>query len=418
MEPRGKLRFEIWIAVGAVFAGLLLASAPLVLFGAFLFTRLLLGLMEAARLRDAYVEGRASFERHIVEEGDTAHGRVEIRLRKGRYGVVFLSEDERIRQNMVDGEPGLCVAPGKEGASWEYAVIPPRGVYREGLVVELRDPGLYISRWMKLPRVAELWVLPRVEKLGRVRLSPRRTLVTPGLIPSRRGGTGILFFGTRPHFPGEGGVKLNWRALARYGVPVVNVYEEERATAVALVVDCRARVYRELGCPEAFDHAVRAAASLARALLDAGHRVGLLLYGKWPRWLPPGSGRVHRYRILCSLAGAEPGESFAFAELRALPLRFFPGGSSVIVVSSLAADDEGYLRLLALKGYDVGLVIPDPLSLLREKARRRPERLALELMSLERELMYARLAAAGVRLAIWDPEVPLAAALEVHWGQG
>lgn len=163
-------------------------------------------------------------------------------------------------------------------------------------------------------------VLPSATRLGHVPV-PRRLRGLTGLRPSRRFGEGSEFRDVHPFAPGDRLKRIDWRTTARRSPNLDTLYVRRSfadAEAVAmLVVDSRDDVGPDLRTWRGFserrvdeatslDLARHAAASVARALVEAGDRVGLVDLGLEARPLPPASGRRHLRRVMHGLALARP----------------------------------------------------------------------------------------------------------------
>lgn len=163
-------------------------------------------------------------------------------------------------------------------------------------------------------------VLPSSMRLGHVPV-PRRLRGLTGLRPSRRFGDGSEFRDVHPFAPGDRLKRIDWRTTARRSPNLDTLYVRrafaDAEAVVMLVVDSRDDVgpdvrtwrgFSEQRVDEAtsLDLARHAAASVARALIEAGDRVGLVDLGLAARPLPPAAGRRHLRRVMHGLALARP----------------------------------------------------------------------------------------------------------------
>ncbi|MBI1945444.1 MAG: DUF58 domain-containing protein [Deltaproteobacteria bacterium] len=137
----------------------------------------------------------------------------------------------------------------------------------------------------------ELVVLP-----GRVDVgdAAHELLARLGDAPARRAGPGDELFGLRPFRAGDDPRRLAWRRSAKTGRLVVRETEAQRSRDLILDV-----VLASDGDPDATDHALDVAASLAEDLLAAGHAVGLRAPGCA---LAPSGGPRQRGALLHALA--------------------------------------------------------------------------------------------------------------------
>jgi len=257
-------------------------------------------------------------------------------------------------------------------------------------------------------------VLPNISRIRQVPIRPRRTRVYAGVIPARVGGAGVEFFGVRNYEPGDSSRRINWRVSARHIEDLYsNEFQQERVADVGIVLDGRERSNLFAGSRSLFEHSVLAAGSIADAFLTQGNRVGLLIYSRYLQWTLPGYGKLQRERILQALSSAAPGASQIFDGLQYLPTRVFPGESQIVLVSPLVEDDYSTLISLRARGYQVLLVVPDPVSfeqayLTDGKAKYLPTdvTLAARVVRMERQLMLARLQRAGLQVVEWNVAQP------------
>ena len=202
-------------------------------------------------------------------------------------------------------------------------------------------------------------------------------------------------------------------------------------TFAACVLDGRERSNLFAGGRTLFEHSVLAAGALADAFLTQGNRVGLLIYSQYLHWTWPGYGKLQKERILHALSGAAPGASQIFDGLQYLPARVFPPESQIVLVSPLVEDDYTTLIQLRARGYQVMVVVPDPVSfeqsyLLEQRSRyaRADVELATRLVRMERDLLMRRMQRAGLHIVEWNVAQPFdqamrrAAAFQRQLGKG
>ncbi|HEX8992633.1 MAG TPA: DUF58 domain-containing protein [Anaerolineales bacterium] len=299
--------------------------------------------------------------------------------------------------------------------SFEYTVRGPRGGFPfENVRVQGGDAlGLLVqSRAIRLP--GQFFVLPNLRRIRQVPIHPRRTRVYAGAIPARVGGAGVEFFGVRNYEPGDPPRRINWHASARHMDELYsNEFQQERVADVGIVLDGRERSNLFRGGSSLFEYSVSAAGALADAFLAQGNRVGLLIYSHYLQWTLPGYGKLQRERILHALSGAAPGASQIFDGLQYLPTRVFPTQSQIILVSPLLEDDYSTLIQLRARGYQVLVVVPDPVSFeqaaLAVRGPTYPQadvELAVRIIRLERDLLLSRLQRAGLQVVQWNVAQP------------
>jgi uncharacterized protein (DUF58 family) len=285
-----------------------------------------------------------------------------------------------------------------------------------------------------------LTVLPEVSKPRRVPIRPPRTRAYAGPIPARQGGSGVEFFGVREYQMGDPLRWINWRVSARHPRSLfTNEFEQERVADVGLILDARQQTEVQSGGGRStlhslLEHSVRATASLADTFLGEGNHVGLLVYGLWLDWTAPGYGKVQRERILNALARAVIGESTVFDSLDYIPTRFFPSGSQLVLISPLCADDLRMLVRLRMRGYELLVISPDPVTFEmqaalgttalgttalapKEGSAAREVALAARIASVERGLLLRQIKQAGIRVVDWDVTSPIDQAIHSSLGR-
>jgi uncharacterized protein (DUF58 family) len=260
----------------------------------------------------------------------------------------------------------------------------------------------YTGRFRSLTAVK---VFPRQEAL-RALLRPAETQLYAGDELSRRKGEGIEFADLRPFAFGDRVRRINWRASARRGELWVNEQHPERNMDVVLFLDSFAEARR--GASGTLDLAVRAAATLASRYTRRRDRVGLIAFGGMLRWLEPGTGLAQLYRIVDALLDTEITLSYAWKAIDIVPARTLPPQSLVIALTPLL-DERSVHALLHLRarGFDVAVVELSPLSFV-EPGHAEHERVAFRLWKLQREALRSQFLAAGVAVAEWQDDVPLA----------
>jgi len=325
--------------------------------------------------------------------------------------VVRIADPVAPALEVLGGETGLLTAlPLGRKVELNYTVSARRGAYHLPPVhVTVSDPlGLFC--WEKRIAVpSRLVVYPEVPRVRRVDIRPQGTLAYAGPVPARRGGPGIEFYGVRDYNPGDPLRWVNWRASARHDQALfTNEFEQERVADVGLILDTRVRSDIQVDGDSLFEHAVQATAGLAQSFLNAGNRVGLLLYGRVLDWTFPAYGKVQQERILQALARAAPGESMVFERLDNIPVRFFPPRSQLILISPLFPDDMATLVRLRARGYAVLAISPDPISF-EGRALPAGEAAALgqRLAHLERGVLLRRLQQSGIQVLDWPVGRPL-----------
>jgi uncharacterized protein (DUF58 family) len=302
-----------------------------------------------------------------------------------------------------------------------YAVVPetpepsessslPFHVSRSGrrslgvLEITLRD------RWrlaegratVELP-VVDCYPLPAAQQT-RVVLSrlPSRL----GEHPSRSPGEGMEFTGVREFVPGDRQRRINWPATTRRGSLQLNTFAAERTQNVVIIADASSDVGEPGSTP--VDLAFRGSAAAARAYLAVRDRVGLVVYQRSVRWVAPGFGARHYYRLMnLMLADTRlAGPLSRGAGIARLPRAALPPGSLILVFSPLL-DRRLVETLRDLRERGFSILIIDVLNAEPSGRTDSLSGLARRIWRMDQEAIRFSLRELGIPLVRWDGEQSL-----------
>lgn len=248
------------------------------------------------------------------------------------------------------------------------------------------------------------------------KVAPRTLPLRTGDHPSREASVGIEFAGIRRYVPGDPARRINWPVSTRRGDLYVTTYAPERPVDVIVVVDA----LTDVGPPgrSSLDLAVRGATGTAQAYLGQRDRVGVVVIGGRLRWLRPGAGDRHYYRIVEEVLRVRRDHSFVDPDVSRVPRVALPAAALVVVFSPLLDDRSlEVVRDLRERGFSllvVDVLCADP----PDEGGGRMTALALRVWRLEREALRITLGGLGVPVRQWhgeDPlELPFAGGLSTH----
>ncbi len=403
----GLILLLVLAGLAGLHGALLALSLPLLVY-------LLYGLWRAPEKLELDVHRTLGAER--VNPGTPV--KVSVKVVNRGSGLDELRIEDAISRDLevTDGSNRHFISLGRgDSFSFEYTVRGPRGGFPFDVVRAEGGDALGLLTLRRDARLfGQLFVLPTLSRIRQVPILPRRTRVYAGAIPARVGGAGVEFFGVRNYEPGDPPRRINWRASARHAEELYsNEFQQERVADVGIVLDGRERSNLFRGGNSLFEYSVSAAGALADAFLGQGNRVGLLIYSNYLQWTLPGYGKLQRERILQALSGAAPGSSQIFDGLQYLPTRIFPSESQIVLVSPLVEDDYSMLIQLRARGYQILVVVPDPVSFertfLMTGGKTYPKSdidLAARIVRMERDLLLNRIQRAGLQAVEWDVSQP------------
>lgn len=177
-------------------------------------------------------------------------------------------------------------------------------------------------------------------------LAERRVRAPGARVVKRRPGVGMQHLDHRDYVAGDEVRHIDWRQTARRGRPIVRQFESETASDWTVLLDLSSSMATQRGTK--WRAAVAGAAAMSYALLELGHRVGLLAFGRGVRAeCPRGRGRAHYASVVRTLGALRPATTGEPSELGACGRRLH-GDSAVVVFSDFLADDAMRRDLMAL----------------------------------------------------------------------
>lgn len=275
---------------------------------------------------------------------------------------------------------GMCPA----GGAWElrYRVFPlHRGDYVLGPVAArcLGPLGL-ASRQRTVRLEDEVKVYPNLLALRSYEALVRRDrLQAIGLRNSRRWGDGTEFERLRDYTPDDEYRRVNWKATAKRGAPIVVDYQVERSQNVILALDTGRLMSTRLpltlrhDAPEGvpaltrLDHAVNTSLLLAYVTQEYGDRTGLLAFSdSVSRYLHPRAGRQQflavteaLYNLESSVTETDYGDTLDYLAFRN------PRRSLIVIFTDIADRDSAavlvqHVTHLARRHLPLVVTLQDP----------------------------------------------------------
>ncbi|MEE3037724.1 MAG: DUF58 domain-containing protein [Bacteroidota bacterium] len=176
-------------------------------------------------------------------------------------------------------------------------------------------------------------------------------------------GRGMAFSEVREYQPGDDVRTIDWNVTARFNLPFVKVFEEERELTVMLIIDVSGS--KDFGTQNQFKQELvtELAAVLAFSAIQNNDKIGVIFFSdKVEKFIPPKKGKSHILRIIRELIAFEPENTTTkIAE----GLRFFNNVIKKRSVCFVISDfmDSGYdapLKIANKKHDVIAVKINDP----------------------------------------------------------
>ena len=204
--------------------------------------------------------------------------------------------------------PALSMEHGE--VHFQYTLRPTsRGVYSFGkCYAELPGRWGLALRRFALDCPGSAVVHPNLGPMRHYRmLAERKQLHREDSSIHRIRGIGTEFVGLKEYAAGDDWRKVNWKATARAGKLMTNIYDVEKNRDVIVAVDMGRWMQASTRGITRLDRALELAAAILQVAISNGDQAGLVLFdAETSCYLAPGKGIVHMRRLLSALYGARP----------------------------------------------------------------------------------------------------------------
>ncbi|MDO6526615.1 DUF58 domain-containing protein [Motilimonas sp. 1_MG-2023] len=210
---------------------------------------------------------------------------------------------------------------------------------------------------------------PVAKHMGSIPLKSNKTFGFNGVVAAGKAGTGEAFFGLTQYQDQMSSRGINWRASAKHEeLLLANEFEQDSNMNVGLIVDGRQHGHlhgsSELAKALAtcLDNTLSLGLTMAKSLLNSGHRLGLLTLGQKMDYVYPNFGRRQLLKIEQALTKVEPstGSEINLWALEHKPTMYFPNKANIVFISQLQPSDLPLLKGLKRAGYCITVIVPDP----------------------------------------------------------
>lgn len=379
--------------VAAAAAGLALLTGQAWLLALAAGPAVLLAFGAAAGTRPTRLSARAEAQPQRCFEGETVTARIDLAF-DGLAGWIdpALTPGPGVELTgvQVQGAVATLQFTARRWGRWtlgtaDVDVHDAGGLNRRTVRVELGEVDIY-----PLPADASLTPIPEV--------LPDRI----GEHSARQNGEGFEFTGVRPYTWGDRQRRIHWPSTTRRGAIQINQYAAQRTADSVILLDALGDVRDPATGRSTLDDAVRAAAGITRAYLRSHDRVGMVSIGGKLRWLQPGTGAGHLYRVVETVLEVRRDLGYAAPDIGRVPPPALPRGALVYAITPLADDRFlDALRDLAERGNPV-VVIEVPTGDPWIDAQDESSVLALRLWRLDRAALRFSLTERGIPVVAWD----------------
>lgn len=313
--------------------------------------------------------------------------------------------------------PGIHISSGKTS---HYALLDSYGNYTvnyhfyanrgkyfwKNIVVRCSDPFRLFCDSKIFAAEGKIISYSKPYLLPKLTLRPNLTLHTPGQNLSRKGGTGLNFWGVREYHYGDSLSKIHWKLSGKYpGKYFVKEFEMEKMAEIGILIDTREIQPLFFDNKPIAEYSINAGISLCTSLISDFNRVSVFLLGNNRQRIFPGVGKYQLKKIQNYLASYNIDGNSSYKTINHIPLKFFTNQSIVFVISPLQENDHSIINRLISEGHQITLICPDPFKELILKKHPNPEEsLGIRITKIERALMLQKIREMGVQVWEWDLE--------------
>ncbi|MDH6136720.1 uncharacterized protein (DUF58 family) [Kitasatospora sp. MAA4] len=358
----------------------------------------LLALAAPTRHRPTRLDTTVTADPRRCFEGDTITVRIELH-HDGEAGLI---------------DPAITLGPGVgltelriTGSTVNLRLAATRwGRWSLGTVdLDLYDTGGLARRTVRADLgEADIYPIPSQARLTPI---PVRLPERLGEHTTRQSGEGVEVVGVRPHIWGERQRRIHWPSTTRRGSIQINQFAAERTADAVVLLDALSDLRDPVTGRSTLDETLRAASGLTRAYLRKHDRVGVVSIGGAIRWLRPGTGDRHFYRIVESVLEVRKDLGYRNPDLHRLPPPALPAGALVYAFTPLADQRIlDVLRDLSDRGNPL-VVVEIPAGDPHVEADDRIGQHALRLWRADRRAMHFALQNRGIPVVTHVPDESL-----------
>ena len=360
---RGKAVSLSLLILGDLLVALALQNSDLLWATIPLFSYLLFGLALTPEARP-----RLAVERRPALVSADNKSVIEMALivrNEGRQRLYFLLEEIQPHGTVLESgslTQALSLGAGEEMTA-TYSLSATRGYFSwQTASITASDLfGVVALQWAWEAK-GEIRIEPQVGRYRPLPLHPHQTLASPGAVPTRSGGSGVDYWGTRDYQSGDPLKRLDWRHSNRRPHQFFTKdFVLEKTACLALVLDARESSEVKRDQVGLFDHCTKAVGSLAEVFLKQGHRVSLFVHGGQSDPVFPDFGKKQLRRILGRLSELRPESNTRESNLVHLALPTLSRKTFLVVVSPLQPEDHQFFVRMRALGYQMLLICPDSL---------------------------------------------------------
>lgn len=253
----------------------------------------------------------------------------------------------------------------------------------------------------------DLFVYPETLDINRMEISSGSLRHYSGPYLSNQPGTSNEFFAIREYTRHDPYNRINWKAYAKTKKLMVNEFEKENICDALILVDSRLQTGIGSMTNNPLKYEIKAAMSVASALLKSGNRVSMVTFGEGCELLPPAYGHTQLDLFRAVLTRTQPKGNTTLwqAVYQATPYLYKRTTIVIITTQDLDHTSINTIKILFEREFDVRL-ITIPSAVFENKALGfKTARNWLADIELQNNLFYLK--ESGAKVYDWDLYEPI-----------
>ncbi|MHA1380557.1 MAG: DUF58 domain-containing protein [Candidatus Helarchaeota archaeon] len=314
------------------------------------------------------IEFWRELDKEKVFSGDYIH--VTLKLRNiGKKNYEFIEVHDIFPENflLVLGENWIGTRLDK-GQEVEYSYVlmaKNRGAYNLGPTqVIIRDRLGFHFESSKVKNITEMIVYPSYKDVRRMKAfaSRRRQGLMFGVHTTRQKGLGSEFYGIRPYMTSDEYKRIDWKATAKTGKPMVREFESEKNIRFMILLDASSTMSRGKIEEDKLEYSIRASVLLANLAQERRDSIGLMIFSdKLHYFLTPKPGKDYFFKMLDNLSQVQASGKKVLYQAMEYAVHRLPKASFFFILTDMEDIRDEFIEAIQLaRSYNHNIVIISP----------------------------------------------------------
>jgi len=296
---------------------------------------------------------------------------VKITVRNnGNKSIDYLEIEDKIPPlafNVVLGENKISTRlDAKSEIKFSYVLyIRLRGEFKIGPTkIRIKDRLGYLVEEQEITKYTTLLIYPTYDDVRRMEAfaTRRRQGLIFGAHRTKQKGIGTEFSGIREYIVGDEFRRIDWKATARTGSPMIREFETEKNIRVIILLDASKTMISGSIYDNKLEYSIRAALLLSKLALERHDQVGLIVYANNVKFfIEPRGGPNQFWRILEVLSRIKAEGNKKIYNAADFLIKRIHKDSFIFVISDMEDISRYFISaIMLLKSYKHEVIVISP----------------------------------------------------------